>query len=99
MENRITTNYYQKIKILLSPEDFCTVENELECASNPSLEAFWHIIVAGYSADFAVSNYRKLYDYIVDKSIPYNDALVTYAFYPEIDGGMYVTKTQWFELN
>lgn len=99
MENEIKLNYYQKIKILLSVKDFKAVENELEHASNNSLEAFWHLIVAGYSIDFTISNYRTLYKYIAEKSISYNDALVTYAFYPEIDGGMYVTKTQWFELN
>ncbi len=99
MKNEIVVNYYCKIKTLLSCEDFEYVEEELDYASRESMEAFWHIIVAGYSVDFALSNYRQLYEYIRDKSISYSEALVTYAFYPEIDAGMYVTKTQWYELN
>ncbi|QGY43803.1 hypothetical protein GM418_09060 [Maribellus comscasis] len=99
MENRTTVNYYYKIKVLLSPEDFNTVEEGLDYAPNNSLEAFYHIIVAGYSAEFALANYRNLYEYVTEKSITYSNALVSYAFYPGMDAGMYVTKTQWYELN
>ncbi|MBN1985612.1 MAG: hypothetical protein JW761_04875 [Prolixibacteraceae bacterium] len=99
MENRTIVNYYYKIKILLSREDFAAVEEELDYAPNQSLEAFYHIVVAGYSADFALDNYRNLYEYVKEKEIGYATALVSYAFYPGMDAGMYITKTQWYELN
>ena len=99
MENRTIVNYYCKIKILLSREDFKAVEEELDYAPNESLEAFYHIIVAGYSAGFALDNYRNLHKYVKEKEISYATALVSYAFYPGMDAGMYITKTQWYELN
>ena len=99
MKNKTTVNFYYKIKSLLSPEDFKKIKYKLYDVTNESLEAFYHIIVAGYSVNFALKNYRNLYEYIEDNPIRYSEALVTYAFYPGVEGGMHVSKTQWFELN
>lgn len=99
MKSKTTVNFYNKIKSLLDTDDFYQVEGDLLRASNESLEAFWTIIVAGYSVEFALVNYKKLFEYLKDKPIDYTEALTTYSTYPELDSGMYVTKTKWFELN
>jgi hypothetical protein len=99
MNSKTTLNYHNKIKCLLTDDKFKYVEQELVCESNERLEAFWHIVIAGYSIDFALVNYIKLYEYLRDKPIDYSEALTTYATYPGLESGMYVTKTKWFELN
>ena len=53
MKNKTTVNFYYKIKSLLSPEDFKKIKYKLYDVTNESLEAFYHIIVAGYSVNFA----------------------------------------------
>ena len=99
MKSKTTVNFHDKIKALLSPDNFEYVESDLVYESNERLEAFWHIIVAGYSIDFALINYIKLYEYLKDKPVEYSEALTTYATYPGLESGMYVTKTKWYELN
>ena len=99
MKSKTTLNYQKKIKSLVTSEIWQNIEEEIACESNESLEAFWHIIIAGYSVDFALVNYIKLYEYLKDKPIDYTEALTTYATYPGLESGMYVTKTKWFELN
>jgi hypothetical protein len=99
MKSKTTVNFYNKIRALLSDCEFESVEVDLLNASNESLEAFWTIIVAGYSVEFALVNYAKLFEYLKDKPIEYSEALTTYATYPELDSGIYITKTKWFELN
>jgi hypothetical protein len=99
MKSKTTVNFYNKIRSLLSEGEFVSVEKDLLSASNESLEAFWTIIVAGYSVEFALVNYAKLFEYLKDKPIQYSEALTTYATYPELDSGIYITKTKWFELN
>jgi hypothetical protein len=99
MKSKTTVNFYNKIKSLLLTEELESIEKDLLKASNESLEAFWTIIVAGYSVEFALVNYSKLFEYLKDKPIEYAEALTTYATYPELDSGIYITKTKWFELN
>jgi hypothetical protein len=99
MKSKTTLCFYNKIKSLLSNDDFANVEKEIMYASNDNLEAFWNIIIAGYSVNFAKINYMKLYEYLKNKPIDYSEALTTYATYPGLDSGIYVTKTKWFELN
>jgi hypothetical protein len=99
MRSRTTVCFYNKIKSLLTKDEFSTIEEEIMYASNESLEAFWNILIAGYSVNFAKINYRKLYEYLRNKPLEYSEALTTYATYPGLDSGIYVTKTKWFELN
>lgn len=99
MNSKTTLNYQNKIKSLLTQETWQCIEEDLLYESNERLEAFWHIIIAGYTVDFALVNYIKLYEYLKDKPIDYTEALTTYATYPGLDSGMYVSKTKWYELN
>jgi hypothetical protein len=99
MKSKTTEKYFNKIRAILATEEFESVERDLLNASNDSLEAFWTIVVAGYSVEFALINYVKLFEYLKDKPIEYSEALTTYATYPELDSGIYITKTKWFELN
>lgn len=64
MRKTKTSEFYDKIKSVLSPESFHKIENQINEESNFKLEAFWHIIVAGYSAEFAAKNYEKLYNFL-----------------------------------
>lgn len=99
MENKTTFNYYHKIKALLPADKFKLINHILSEESNSKLEAFWHIIIAGYPVEFALANYVKLYEYLKDKPIVYSEALTTYSIYPKLKSGIYVTKTKWYELN
>lgn len=99
MKNVTTYNYYDCIKAILPSHEFELVQDKLRNDSNEQLEAFWNIIVAGYPVDFTLANYKKLYAFLQDKPINYSEALVTYATYPGLPSGIYITKTQWFELN
>ncbi len=99
MRKTQTSVFYDKIKSILSPENFQKIENQINEVSNLKLEAFWHIIVAGYSAEFAVKNYVKLYDFLQNKPISYTQALITFVIYPGLKSGIYIKKTRWFELN
>jgi hypothetical protein len=99
MKKIATLDYYGKIKSILPSNKFQKIENRLSYESNYRLEAFWNIVVAGYSIDFAMANYEKLYEYLQDKPIDYFEALTTFVIYPGLDSGIYVTKTKWFELN
>ena len=83
----------------MSDDIWHDVEGDLVYESNERLEAFWHLIIAGYSPDFALENYIKLYEYLKDKPIDYTEALTTYATFPGLESGIYVTKTKWYELN
>ena len=99
MKKTATLDYYGKIKSILPSHKFQKIENRLNYESNFRLEAFWHIVVAGYSIDFALANYEKLYEYLHDKPINYSEALTTFAVYPGLHTGIYIIKTKWFELN
>ncbi len=99
MKSKTTLNYHNKIKSLLPADAWQDVEADIIYESNERLEALWHILIAGYSIDFALVNYIKLYEYLKDKPIEYGEALTTYATFPGLDSGMYVTKTKWYELN
>ena len=99
MKKTATLDYYGKIKSLLPTEKFQKIENLLNYESNFRLEAFWNIIVAGYSVDFAMKNYQKLYEFLKDKPFNYSQALITFVIYPGLQSGIYIKKTRWFELN
>jgi hypothetical protein len=99
MENKTTLNYYSKIKSLLPTEQFRFLEIEFYEATNDQLEAFWNIIIAGYSIDFALENYFQLYEYLENHPVEYTEALTTYVEYPGLESGIFISKTQWFELN
>ena len=99
MKNFITLNYYCKIKAILSTEEFNTIEKIISKDSNERLEAFWNFIVAGYSVEFALANYKMLYNFIKDKPIDYSESLITYITYPKMNEGIFLEKTKWYELN
>jgi len=99
MKKLATLDYYGKIKSILPSYKFQRIATKLNYESNYRLEAFWNIIVAGYSPDFALANYEKLYEYLQDKPIEYSEALTTFVIYPGLHSGIYITKTKWFELN
>jgi hypothetical protein len=99
MKKTVTLDYYVKIKSILPSHKFQKIENLLNYESNLRLEAFWHIIVAGYTVDFAIKNYEKLYEFLKDKPITYSQALITYVIYPGLHSGIHIKKTRWFELN
>lgn len=99
MKNIMESDFRRKIQSVLPCHKYNRVAIKLQNATNDELEAFWHLIVAGYSVDFAVENFEKLYDYLKDRPIYYNEALITYRIYPGLPTGIFITKTQWFELN
>lgn len=99
MKKTATLDFYGKIKSILPHDNFQKIENLLNYETNYRLEAFWHIIVAGYSAEFAAKNYVKLYDFLQNKPISYSQALITFVIYPGLKSGIYIKKTKWFELN
>ncbi len=99
MENLTTINCYRRIKALIPSEKFRIIETRLAGETNTRLEAFLNIIIAGYTIDFALANYKKLYEYLKNKPIGYSEALRTYSIYPGLESGIYITKTKWFELN
>lgn len=99
MKKTTAINYYKKIKSLLHDEEFIWVEHKLSQTPNEKLEAFWHIIVAGYPVSFALTNFVKLHDYIQDKAINYAEALTTFVTYPKLSSGILLEKTKWYELN
>ena len=99
MKNTETVNYYNKIKSLLSPKEFNRINEKLYYATNEQLEAFWNIIVAGFSVNFALLNFVKLHNFLQDKAMDYFEALNTFVCYPELKSGIILQKTRWFELN
>lgn len=99
MKNISSINYFNRIKLLVPQKKFIKLESRLIDESNQHLEAFYNIIIAGYPVDFALANYVKLGEYINNKPIEYEQALTTYATYPGLKDGIYITKTKWFELN
>lgn len=99
MRKTATSDYYGKLKSILPIEKFQKIEDLLNYESNFKLEAFWNIIVAGYSVDFATNNYEKLYEFLKDKPLSYSQALTTFVIYPGLQSGIYIKKTRWFELN
>ena len=99
MSKTVTVNYYNKIKSILPTDEFKWIELQLFHTPNEKLEAFWHIIAAGYPVTFAFSNFIKLYDYIQDNTMDYVEALTTFVTYPELSSGILLEKTKWFELN
>lgn len=99
MKSTVTINYFSRIKSLISAENFRLIENRLSTEKNCRLESFWNIIIAGYPLDFALANYRKLFEYIKNNPIEYAEALKTYVVYPGLQSGIYMVKTKWFELN
>lgn len=99
MKTITSLNYYGKIKSLLPHSIFQLIEKKINDENNSQLEAFWNIIIAGYPINFALENYKKLYEYLKDKPIEYSEALTTFVTYPGLHSGIYVIKTKWFELN
>jgi hypothetical protein len=99
MKNTETVNYYNKIKSLLPAKEFKKIDKELYFATNEQLEAFWNIIVAGFSVNFALLNFVKLHSYLQDKAMDYFEALKTFVNYPGLKSGIILQKTRWFELN
>ena len=99
MKKTATLDYYGKIKSILPSHKFQKIENRLNYESNCRLEAFWNIVVAGFSIDFALANYEKLYEYLQDQPIEYSEALTTFVCYPGVKSGIILEKTRWFELN
>ncbi len=100
MGHKTTLNYLQKIRDVIPNKQFQDIAEELFNASSEELEAFWNIIYAGYSVEFALSNYTHLYDYVRNKNIKYSDALkIVYTFYPGLDAGIFIKHPEWFELN
>ncbi len=100
MGRKTTLGYLQKIRNVVSSDQFQDIAEELFSASGEELEAFWNIIYAGYSTDFALSNYTYLYNYVKDKNIEYSEALkIVYSFYPSLDAGIFIKQPEWYELN
>ena len=99
MKCKTTLNYYEKIRLLVTPNRFNYIKHSIQHSTNEELEAFWNIVVAGYPIDFAVANFMKLYEYLKDKSMDYSEALDTYLTYPGLGPGIYMAKTRWYELN
>ncbi len=99
MYNEVSINYYSSIKSLVTPENFRRIKKRLSKDSNERLEAFWSFIVAGYPVDFAMENYQQLHAFLKNKPIGYSEALTTFSVYPGLSGGIYITKTKWYELN
>ena len=96
MGHKTTLNYLQKIRDVIPSEQFQDIAEELFCATSDELEAFWNIIYAGYSVEFALSNYAHLYNYVRDKNIEYSDALkIVYTFYPGLDAGIFIKHPEW----
>ncbi len=92
-------DFYRNLKAILPASEFARIEKKISSISRECLEAFWHIIVAGYSVDFALNYFELIYDYIKDKAVEYPDVLKTYVIYPGLDNGFFIEKKQWFELN
>ena len=99
MRKILTVNYKQKIAALLSDVQYKQAEKVLKESLNDELEAFWHIIVAGYPVCFAVKHHKTLCHYLQDHPYTYAESLTTYRIFPELGSGILITKTQWFELN
>lgn len=99
MKKIATSDYYLKIKSILPAEKFNKIDYLIYDESNSRLEAFWNILVAGYSVDFALNNYLKLFEFLKDKPYSYPHALISYVKYPKLKSGIYLKKTRWFELN
>lgn len=100
MKNKMTINYFQKIREYMSPGLFQSFSKELYVATEKELEALWTIIAAGYPIGFALSNYKNLNEYIKGKNLKYTDALkIIYTLYPGLDAGIHVKRPAWFEFN
>jgi len=99
MKSIVALNYFNKIKALLKEDEFHEIETIISNEQNERLEVFWNIIVAGYSIEFALTNYILLYEYVKDKPIDYPESLVTYITYPGLKTEIYIDKTKWYELN
>ncbi len=99
MKDVRTSEYYKRIKAVLNENEFKKARKKIFYSRHENLEAFWHIIVAGYPVEFAMKNYNDLFRYIDTHEIEYKEALTTYIEYPLLDAGIYFIKTQWFELN
>lgn len=99
MRKIFTVNYRRKIIALLSDVQYKQAEKMLKESSNDELEAFWHIIVAGYPVCFAKKHHKTLCNYLKDYPYTYAESLTTYRIFPELGSGILITKTQWFELH
>ncbi len=99
MRKILTVNYRRKIIALLSDFQYKQAEKALKESSNEELEAFWHIIVAGYPVCFAVKHHKTLCHYLQNHPYSYAESLTTYRIFPELGSGILIPKTQWFELN
>ena len=100
MKKRATFNYYQRIKNLLPVHTFKTVEKRLCNIPNNEMEALWNILSAGYPVDFALTNYKSVYEHTTKNRTTYSNTLsALYSIYPGLMAGIRVKDTEWFELN
>ena len=100
MKKRTALNYIQKIEALLPSNIFKLIEKDLLKIQEKYLEAFWNIISAGYTIDFALNNCKSIFCYKNKNQISYTDTLVTlYSVYPGLIAGVEAKIPDWFELN
>lgn len=98
--NKTILNYLQEIRKTLPNEQFERVVNEIHDASEREQEAFWHILTSGYPTRFAVSNYKHLHEYVINRNINYTEALGNlYEIYPGLKAGIRIEYPEWFKLN
>lgn len=98
MKRTTTSEYYRKLRTVLPWSEFRKLDYPV-IENSDKLEAFWHIIVAGYSVEFALRNFSDLYDYVEKTKVKYSVALTTLVTFPKLGSAIYLTKTQWYELN
>jgi hypothetical protein len=100
MRYNTTLNYFRKIQRHLTEEEFTTIEDVLFKVPENQLEAFWHLIGAGYPLNFAIMNYINIYEYVRDNSIDYKTALtIIHSVYTGLNIGTNSKKTKPFSLN
>ena len=100
MINKIKPNYFRKILEHISTSKYMFLEYELFAIPENQLEAFWHIIVAGYPVQFAIINYINLYEHARNNSINYKTALKNiYSISTGLNIGIKIKNPEWFELN
>lgn len=100
MKDRTTFNYLRKIQNFLSADNYYKIENELFEIDENKLEAFWNLIIAGYSINFAILNYVNVYEYNLNNSTSYSSTLKNiYSVFPGLNAGISIIEPEWFELN
>lgn len=100
MSNTTKHNYFQKIQTSLRRGRSIDFEIELLNVPETQLEAFWHLMNAGYPTNFVVSNYINLYEFVRKNSLDYTTALKhLYSVYPGLYAGVSIKELKIFELN